>query len=92
MPHLRDDYNTGSPSAGAVEGKTVLAIFTMNDGSTLEMLGSISSMDSGSLQVSFLTLASGTCNNALTGFAVDDLDQAVGTCAQQGVDRIATTQ
>jgi hypothetical protein len=65
-PCLTSGTTTGSPSAGAVEGNTVLAIFTMNDGSTLEMLGSISSMDSTKLQVSFLTTAAGTCNNALT--------------------------
>jgi hypothetical protein len=49
------------PRVGAVEGNTVIAQFLMNDGSTLEMIGSISSVDSTRLQVSFLLTGTGTC-------------------------------
>ena len=46
---------------GGVEGTIIFANFQMNDGSTVEMLGSIASMDASRLSVSFLTTSAGSC-------------------------------
>ncbi len=58
---------TNSPIPGAVEGNSVIGIFSMNDGSILQMLGTTASTDSTKLSVDFLTTTTGTCPAVFSG-------------------------
>lgn len=58
---------SGTPpsSSGSVQGNTLVALFQMNDGSTLQMLASAVSSDGSQLDVEFTDLGNGTCNSSL---------------------------
>ena len=44
-----------------VAGNSISAVFAMNDGSSLQMFGSISSLDASKITVQFSSLSNGTC-------------------------------
>jgi len=68
-PCLTSGTSMGTSTPSAVEGNTLLASYAMNDGSVLQMIGSITAADTTKLQVEFLSLTTGTCNTKfLPGF------------------------
>ena len=52
---------SGTLILSSVNGDSIAAVFAMNDGSTLQMSGSISALDGSSITVQFVSLSNGTC-------------------------------